>query len=96
MTRTQLDAMADQLGIPLDSPVRALAENILNNGQECDRCHVIVEGEGLMYMFAFYATTPCMPNPSPPSMLCGECGYRAAAFMGVEAAQKILDERYGG
>lgn len=89
-----IDAVAKSLGLPQE--VADLAKDFLNNGVECHRCRVLVQGDDLNGLFSFVADTPMMDCASPPTILCQECGYRTAAFMGVQAAREVVEKRYGG
>ena len=80
----------------LDSVLRIVGE-IRENGIECMRCRTLQKTpREIQGVFIFVAHTAYMPTPSPPHVLCEECGYRAAAFMGVEAAKRIVETKYGG
>lgn len=79
----------------LDKVLR-LAEEMREHGIECMRCGKVQrtprEVQGI---FIFVAHVSYLPTPSPPHVLCEECGYRAAAFMGVEAAKRVVETKYG-
>jgi hypothetical protein len=86
----RVQAVAQAMGLPKE--VGDLAEKILTNGQVCDRCSVTIRGDDLMSMFSFVASTPMMATSSPPTIVCGDCGYRVAAFMGIEYAKRKVAE----
>jgi hypothetical protein len=85
----EVDTAAALLGLPQE--VADKAKQLLRDGQECDRCGFLSKGDDLNNMFAMTASTPRMPTPSPPSMLCQRCGYLTAAFMGVNAAKEVCE-----
>lgn len=93
-TADDIDFMAQLAGIGPD--IADMAKDILANGLKCDRCGQVQHGADLMGMFAMVAHSPLMNTPSPPTNLCAECGWRAAAFMGIQAAQERVDRVYGG
>lgn len=86
-----VDQYTAMLGLPPE--VGEMAKDILANGQPCMRCGDVVKGDDLNLMFAFTASSPIMPTPSPPTILCERCGYLTAAFMGIDAAKRRCYDR---
>jgi hypothetical protein len=59
----------------------------------CFRCKKILETvEDLAGMLIFITQSPVTPVPSPPVLLCMECGVRTAAFWGIEHCQRECKE----
>lgn len=84
--------MTEDIG--LLSSILDKAQDIAENGVDCDRCGETQRTpKELMGVMAFTAHSPVMENPSPPSLLCLKCSYLTAAFMGIKAAKKICEER---
>jgi hypothetical protein len=85
----EVDTAAALLG--LSQEVADKAKELLHHGQECDRCGKLIKGNDLNRMFAMTASTPMMPTQSPPTMLCEQCAYLTAAFMGINAAKEVCE-----
>lgn len=85
----EVDTAAAMLG--LSQEIADKAKELLHYGQVCDRCGTLIKGDDLSKMFAITASTPRMPTPSPPTVLCEACAYLTAAFMGINAAKEVCE-----
>ena len=61
---------------------------------ECMRCEAkMTTNEEMYHSFIFVAASPSTRTPSPPHVLCEDCGWLTAAFMGVKVAKRYCEEK---